>query len=80
MAKFEGTIKDFTKFIGSYARIKVMHIAARYKKQIGRCEECGSITKDLEAAHINGQERPILISNILSQFMPSGLRPMAKPL
>lgn len=73
MAKFEGTIKDFTKFIGSYARIKVMHIAAKYKKKLGKCEECGSITKGLEAAHKKGQERAILIGNILSQFIENDI-------
>ncbi len=69
MAKFEGTIKEFTKFIGAYARIKVMHIASKHKKVLGRCEECGSTSKGLEAAHVNGLERPVLISNILSSFI-----------
>ena len=31
--QFEGSIKEFTKFIGAYARIKVMHIASKYKKE-----------------------------------------------
>jgi hypothetical protein len=69
MAQFEGSIKEFTKFIGAYARIKVMHIASKYKKDKGKCEECGLVTKSLDAAHITGKERPILISNILSQFI-----------
>lgn len=73
MAQFEGTIKEFTKFIGAYARLKVAFIAVKYKKQIGKCEDCASTTKVLEAAHINGMERPILIGNILSQFIEGDL-------
>jgi hypothetical protein len=69
MAQFEGTIKEFTKFIGAYARNKVFYITSKYKKQVGKCQDCESTTKGLEAAHINGFERPILIGNILSQFI-----------
>ena len=69
MAKFEGTITEFTKFIGAYARIKVMHLAAKHKRSTGKCEQCGSQTKTLEAAHVQGMERPLIISNILSEFI-----------
>jgi hypothetical protein len=69
MAHFEGTIKEFTKFIGAYARNKVFYITSKHKKEVGKCQDCESITKGLEAAHVNGFERPILISNILSQFI-----------
>ena len=69
MAQFEGTVNEFTKYIGAYARIKVMHIASKHKKSIGKCQECGLVTKQLDAAHIKGKERPLFISNILSQFI-----------
>ena len=72
MTQFEGTIKEFTKFIGAYARIKVMHITASYKKGLGKCEECG-IPKFLHAAHIKGKERPLLIAKILSEFIENDL-------
>jgi hypothetical protein len=68
MAYFEGTIAEFIKFVGAYARIKVMHIAAKHKKNIGKCEECGLQTRGLEAAHIKGRKRRSIISNILSEF------------
>ncbi len=68
MAQFTGTIKEFTKFIGSYARIKVQQIASIHKKKIGKCEECGLVATQLDAAHIQGKERPLLIADILSQF------------
>src|SRR5690349_1492959 len=67
MAQFEGTISEFIKFIGAYARIKVMLIAARHKRAVGKCEQCGE-TKGLEAAHIKGRERLSIIGNVLSQF------------
>lgn len=69
MPQFEGTVAEFTKFIGAYCRIKVMHIARKYKKETGKCQECESTSKQLEAAHIKGKERPLIISNILSQFI-----------
>jgi hypothetical protein len=72
MAQFEGTIKDFTKFIGAYARLKVAFLAARYKKEIGICEDCGS-PNSLEAAHIKGKGRALLIANILSEFVEDGI-------
>jgi len=73
MAQFEGTISEFTRFLGSYCRIKVMQITTKYKKGIGKCEECNSTTKQLEAAHIKGKERPLIISNILSQFIENDI-------
>ena len=54
MAQFEGTIKEFTKFIGPHARLKVAFLAAKYKKQIGKCEECSNVNS-LDAAHIKGK-------------------------
>ncbi len=68
MALFEGTIKEFTRYIGPYNRIKVSHIATKHKKGKGSCEQCGAIEK-LDAAHVTGKERPMIIANILSEFM-----------
>lgn len=68
MAQFEGTIKEFMRFIGPHARIMVWNISQKHRKKIGKCEDCGSTIK-LEAAHVKGKERPLLISSILSQFL-----------
>lgn len=68
MAKFEGTIKEFTKFVGAYARLKVSFISAKYKKEKGTCEECG-VSNSLESAHIKGKGRVFIIANILSEFI-----------
>ena len=73
MAYFEGTIREFTTYLGSYCRIKVMYITKKYRKNLGRCEECGSATRQLEAAHVKGKERPLIISNILSQYIENDL-------
>ena len=67
MAHFEGTIVEFMRFIGPHARIMVWSITQKHRKKIGKCEECSSPLK-LEAAHVKGKERPLLIANILSQF------------
>lgn len=72
MATFEGTIQEFTRYIGPYTRIKVSQIASKHKKVIGKCEECG-ISASLDAAHVRGKERPILIANILAEFMEDGI-------
>jgi hypothetical protein len=73
MAYFEGNIAEFTRYIGSYCRIKVMHITTKYRKQKGSCEECNSADKQLEAAHVRGKERPLIISNILSEYIQDGI-------
>jgi hypothetical protein len=67
MAHFEGTIKEFTKFVGPYTRLKVAFMATKYKKQKGKCEDCDG-TVNLDAAHVKGNERPLLIAKILSEF------------
>lgn len=67
MPKFEGTIQEFTKFIGAYARNKVQSITRNYRREVGKCEgEHCTATSDLDAAHIKGKERPVIIANILS--------------
>lgn len=43
MAQFEGTIKEFTKFIGGYTRNTVQYISRNYRKKTTKCEHCGSI-------------------------------------
>jgi len=71
MAQFEGTIKEFTKFIGGYSRNKVQYITRNYRKEHPQCEGegCISRTTQLEAAHLRGKERPIIISDILMNFI-----------
>lgn len=68
MAKFIGTIEEFNKYLGGYTRNTVQNSTRQYKKKIGKCEHCGSRTKNLEAAHLEGKERPVIIANILQNY------------
>lgn len=72
MAKFKGTIPEFTTFIGGYARNKVQAITKAHRKRIGQCEadDCQSpVTSNLDAAHIHGKERPRIIAEILKDYL-----------
>ena len=68
MASFIGTFDEFTKYISPRARNVVNAITKNYKLQIGKCEHCGSTTETLEAAHVTGRERSIIIEEILKEF------------
>lgn len=68
MATFEGTISEFIKFIGGYSRNKVQYITRKHRKKIGKCENCGSRTKKLDAAHKKESGRNEIISDILKNF------------
>lgn len=43
MAYFEGTVEEFMRFLGGYARNRVQSLTSAYRKKIGKCEECGRI-------------------------------------
>ena len=68
MASFIGTIDEFIKYINPRAKNVVNSITRRYKTEIGSCQHCGTTTETLEAAHITGRERPIIIEEILADF------------
>ncbi len=65
---FIGSFEDFNKFLSGYARNKVQSITNRYKKKIGNCEHCGKRGVQLDAAHIHGKERKIIIESILKGY------------
>jgi len=69
MASFVGTFDEFIKYISPRARNVVNGISRQYKKKVGRCEECNSTTTTLEAAHVTGKERPVIIEEILTPFI-----------
>jgi hypothetical protein len=73
MAIFKGTKEDFIKFIGPYARNSVQTLSKNLKKEKGKCEECGSITEKLDAAHRKGFERIEIISSILIDNMEENI-------
>ncbi|RRJ87151.1 hypothetical protein [Flavobacterium macacae] len=69
MAKFNGTIQDFEKFVGPRLRnIVQTSIARKYKKNIAKCQfdDCSNL-ENLEAAHIHGNDRKSLIKKSLAE-------------
>jgi hypothetical protein len=73
MAIFNGTKEDFIKFVGPYARNSVQNLSKKLKKSVGKCEECGSKTKKLDAAHRKGVERNEIIASILIDSMEENI-------
>lgn len=58
---FEGSFKDFKKFLGDYVKNSVPELTKKYKDALGKCEYCNAerSKKTLDTAHII--DRPILI-------------------
>lgn len=73
MARFIGTVEEFNKFIGGYTRNKIQYETRRHKSKIGKCEHCGSRTKKIESAHLRGKERPVIIGNILQNYIDNNI-------
>jgi hypothetical protein len=73
MARFEGTIQEYHNFIGPRIRNKVnnLTVSAR-KKKYGICEHCGQ-EKELQSAHVHGNELRVIIENVLSRYQQDGL-------
>lgn len=73
MAKFIGTIDEFLSYFSfGLCTNHVNRITKKYKKEVGKCEMCGS-QNNLETAHVHGFERPILIARILQEFEKDGI-------
>lgn len=69
MAQFNGTLKDFEKFIGPRLRNLVQtKISKKYKVRIGKCENCQK-TDSLEAAHIYGNDRKTILRKSMDGFI-----------
>ncbi len=65
MANFTGTLDEFEKFIGPRLRnIVQTSIARKFKREKGKCEHCNS-KKNLEAAHVHGNDRKKIIRDSL---------------
>lgn len=72
MARFEGTIQEFHHYIGPRIRNKVNNLTATArKKRNGICEHCGQ-EKELQSAHVHGNERRMIIENVLSGYQQEG--------
>lgn len=66
--RFIGSKEDFNKFLSGFCRNLVQKITRKYKIQVGKCEHCGAIDKQLDAAHIHGNERKTIIDSALEEF------------
>lgn len=69
MASFVGTFDEFIKYINPRVKNVINSISRAYKSQIGKCEHCGNQNLVLEAAHVTGRERPVIIEEVLSDFI-----------
>ena len=64
MAQFTGSIDLFYRYMGGFCRNKVNSISKPYRIKVGKCEFCGK-KNHLEAAHIRGKERLVIINEVL---------------
>lgn len=64
MATFIGSNQEFKRYIGPLLRNLVQQLSRKYKTDIGCCQKCGAI-RGLEAAHIHGRERSVIIDEII---------------
>lgn len=71
MAIFEGTVREFTDFIGPLTRNIVCNLSRKLKKNTSCKHDGCKKRKNLEAAHIKGKERTVLIADILSEYQLS---------
>ena len=67
MAEFIGTKKEFNRFLGPHLRNVIQNLTRKHKKEIGKCEHCGT-DKKLESAHINGKEKIQIINSIIKKY------------
>lgn len=67
MAEFIGTKNEFHRYIGPILRNLVQQVTRKYRTEIGTCQHCGS-NENLEAAHIHGKERKIIIDKLLQDY------------
>lgn len=67
MAEFIGTKTEFYRYIGPILRNLVQQVTKKYRKEIGCCQHC-NCKDNLEAAHIHGKERKIIIEKLLTDY------------
>jgi hypothetical protein len=70
---YRGTPSDFHRYFGGYCRNLVQKITRSYKAKVGLCENCGTNSKQLDAAHVHGKERKEIIDSILSSYTLDGV-------
>jgi len=71
LAKFDGTNREFKRYIGAQLRVVVQQITKKQKAAVGACEHCGS-NENLESAHVRGRDRTDIIDLLLGTSEPDG--------
>jgi hypothetical protein len=69
MASFIGTFEEFIKYINPRVKNVVNGISRAYKQEVGMCEHCSSVEVTLEAAHVTGRERLVIIEEVLQDYV-----------
>ncbi len=72
MSRFEGTTKEFKRYIGPLLRNVVNQITRKQKASIDACEHCGAVG-ELDAAHVHGRNRTDIIDLLLGTSEPGAL-------
>lgn len=67
MAKTICTVKEYHKFIGPRIRNSIQTLTKAKKRLLKKCQMCKE-EKELEAAHITGNERKTIIEKILKKY------------
>lgn len=68
MAIFIGTEDEFTQYLMPRVLNWVQSITKPYKRQMRNvCQHCGT-RKELQAAHIHGRERKVIVHDVLEKF------------
>jgi len=66
VATFEGTNREFKRYIGPRLRNVVNTVTKKQRTEIGACEHCGS-GDHLESAHVRGRDRTEIIDLLLGE-------------
>lgn len=67
MATFEGTQEEFIRFIGPHVRNKIQNKTRSHKQSLGSvCEGCKK-ERELQAAHVRGNDRIKIIKKVLGK-------------
>lgn len=70
LAIYIGNKEDFHKYIGPRVRNKVQQITSREKRKAnGTCAHCKQTRVTLEAVHVHGKSRKMIIDTLLDKFI-----------
>lgn len=71
MATFDGTPEEFRRFIDPWLRNRIQAKTKAAKRQQGKCADCGRADVHLDAAHLTGRDRGVVVSEVLRRLRMS---------